>query len=231
MRLKRPVSAIIILWGLLLGAPSFAKDNGLGYTPPAPGSYELPPIKRAVDGIVLDIKGNRQRLFDYMDDKLVILSFIYTTCSDICHIATYVLHQVTTELKQDLVLSNQMRLITVSFDPDHDTPEIMHRYAQAMECDTSRWVFLTTSSHAELQPILDGYGQYIVRGRDASSKTTEAFMHVLKVFLIDRERKVRNIYSLSFLHSTLLLNDIRTLLLEDAANQRQEEKRKGSYIR
>lgn len=216
---KRSVLLIIILWGLLLGAPSFAKDTGLGYTPPAPGSYELPPIKRAVDGIVLDTKGNHQRLFNYMDDKLVILSFIYTTCSDICHIATYVLQQVTTELKQDPVLSDQVRLISLSFDPDHDTPEVMRRYAQAMECDTSRWVFLTTSSHAELQPILDGYGQYIVRERDATGKVTGAFMHVLKVFLIDRERKVRNIYSLSFLHSTLLLNDIRTLLLEDAANQ------------
>lgn len=219
MCLKRPVSVIIILWGFLLGAPSFAKDNGLGYTPPAPGSYELPPIKRAVDGIVLDTKGNRQHLFDYMDDKLVMLSFIYTTCSDICHLATYVLHQVTSELKQDPVLSDQVRLITLSFDPDHDTPEVMRRYAQAMECDTSRWVFLTTSSHAELQPILDGYGQYIVRERDATGKATGAFMHVLKVFLIDRERKVRNIYSLSFLHSTLLLNDIKTLLLEEAANR------------
>lgn len=212
-------SVIIILWGLMLGAPLFAKDEGLGYTPPAPGSYELSPIKRAVDGIVLDTKGNRHRLFDYMDDKLVILNFIYTTCSDICHLATYVLHQVMTELKQDPVFSDQVQLITLSFDPDHDTPEVMHRYAQSMECDTSGWVFLTTSSHTELQPILDGYGQYIVRERDAAGKVTGAFMHVLKVFLIDRERKVRNIYSLSFLHSTLLLNDIRTLLLEDAANR------------
>lgn len=219
MCLKRTVSVIIILWGFMLGAPLFAKDNGLGYTPPAPGSYELPPIKRAVDGIVLDTKGHRQRLFDYMDDKLVMLSFIYTTCSDICHLATYELHQVMTELKQDPVFSDQVRLITLSFDPDHDTPEVMHRYAQSMECDTSTWVFLTTSSHTELQPILDGYGQYIVRERDAAGKVTGAFMHVLKVFLIDRERKVRNIYSLSFLHSTLLLNDIRTLLLEDAANR------------
>lgn len=219
MCLNRTASVIIILWGLMLGAPLFAKDEGLGYTPPAPGSYELPPIKRAVDGIVFDTKGNRQRLFDCMDDKLVILSFIYTTCSDICHIATYVLQQVTTELKQDPVLSDQVRLVTLSFDPDHDTPEVMHRYAQEMECDTSGWVFLTTSSHAELQPILDGYGQYIVRERDAAGKVTGAFMHVLKVFLIDRERKIRNIYSLSFLHSTLLLNDIRTLLLEEAANR------------
>ncbi len=216
MCLKRPVSVIIILWGLLLGVPSFAKDNGPGYTPPAPGSYELPPIKRAVDGILLDTKGNRQHLFDYMDDKLVILSFIYTTCSDICHIATSVLHQVTTELKQDPVLSDQVLLITLSFDPDHDTPEVMRRYAETMECDTSGWVFLTTSSHAELQPILDGYGQYIVRERDATGKVTGTFMHVLKVFLIDRERKIRNIYSLSFLNSTLLLNDIRTLLLEES---------------
>ena len=54
-----------------------------------------------------------------------------------------------------------------------------------------------------------------------------ALSHVLKVFLIDRRGSVREIYSTSFLHTQVLLNDIKTLLLEDGdqpgsrrANQR-----------
>jgi cytochrome c peroxidase len=41
--------------------------------------------------------------------------------------------------------------------------------------------------------------------------------HILRVMLIDRQRRVRNIYSVSFLHADTVLNDVRTLLLEEGS--------------
>jgi hypothetical protein len=37
----------------------------------------------------------------------------------------------------------------------------------------------------------------------------------LKAFLIDRERRVRQIYSSDFLHPALVINDVKTLMMED----------------
>ena len=41
--------------------------------------------------------------------------------------------------------------------------------------------------------------------------------HILRVFLIDKNRNIRNIYSTSFLHADTVANDVRSLLLEDEA--------------
>jgi protein SCO1 len=75
------------------------------------------------------------------------------------------------------------------------------------------WHFLTTRSRTEIEPLVRGLGQDVSIPRAGAG----ALSHVLKVFLIDRRGSVREIYSTSFLQTQVLLNDIKTLLLEDRA--------------
>lgn len=192
------------------------------FEPPPPGTYSLPPIQPAVDGAVVDADGVERRLFDYMGDKHVLLSFIYTRCYDPrgCPLATAVLRRVERDLHDDLELAAHVRLVTVSFDPAHDTPEVMRRYkGDESYLDTPwrtrAWALLTTAGPAELEPILEGYGQYVVREIDESGEPGERLAHVLKAFLIDRELRVRNIYSSSFLNPAIVMNDFKTLLMEE----------------
>jgi cytochrome c peroxidase len=199
-----------------------ARYPGLGYEPPAPGTYELPAIQRAADGSVLDADGTRHRLSDYLGDHLVLLSFIYTRCTDGrgCPFATAVFHLLEREIDRDPKLAAEVRLVTLSFDPSYDTPEVMLGYAGADYLGTAwrdrRWAFLTTGSWVDLRPILEGYGQSVAQEIDENGDRTGRFSHVLKVFLIDRESRVRNIYSTSFLHPALVINDLETLRLEEA---------------
>ena len=197
--------------------------EGLEYVPPEPGSYELPPIQAAADGEVIDAGGARHRLFDYLGDRYVVLSFIYTRCGDAkgCPLATGVLQTVHRHVAADEGLADRVRLVTLSFDPDRDRPEVMRRYASARgvdagpEADADSWAFLTTVSDDALEPILEGYGQSIVPEVGPDGRPTGQFTHVLKVFLIDPERRIRNIYSTSFLHPALVINDLDTLRLEE----------------
>jgi cytochrome c peroxidase len=153
----------------------------------------------------------------------VVLSFIYTRCGDArgCPLATGVLQKVHRRFADHPDLADRVRLVTLSFDPARDRPEVMQRYAAARgvdagaEADADAWAFLTTASAEGLDPILEGYGQSIVPELDADGHPTGQFTHVLKVFLIDPERRVRNIYSTSFLHPALVINDLETLTLED----------------
>ena len=209
-------------------AAAAAIPEGLEYAPPAAGSYELPPIMAATDGPVLDSGAVPRRLFDFMGDRYVLLSFIYTHCTDSegCPLATGALAMVRELLAGQPDLAARVRLVSLSFDPARDTPAVMRRYAAhgglaggddggpAGAADRP-WVFLTAASQAELQPLLDGYGQAIVPEIGANGRPTGDFTHVLKVFLIDRHRQVRNIYSTSFLHPALALNDLRTLWMEE----------------
>ena len=210
-------------------SPAPEPPGGLEYVPPAPGAYELPPIGAAADGAVVDADGTSRRLFDYLGDRYVLLSFIYTHCteSEGCPLATGILAMVKEGLASDPELAQRVRLISLSFDPDRDSPAVMRRYAKEGRLDEPdghvpdshesirSWSFLTTASRADLEPILEGYGQSILREVDAGGKPTGNLSHVLKVFLIDRRRRVRNIYSTSFLHPAVAINDLKTLWMED----------------
>ena len=188
----------------------------LNYEAPAPGTYRLPPIMLAADGRVLREDATAANLFDLMGDRLVLLSFFYTRCTDVngCPLAKAVFHLVRARLKQHPDLAANTRLISISFDPGNDTPEAMRAYRPKGEDGGVEWLFLTTRNRSDLGPILDGYGQYTLREYDRNGVYTGEFAHLLRVFLIDRERRVRNIYSAGFLHPDILMNDLETLLLE-----------------
>ncbi len=188
-------------------APGYAD---LEFVAPTPGTYQLPPIRAAADGAVIDTSGVAHRLHDYLGDRVVVLSFIYTTCSDVngCPLAAYVLKRLQQRALADPALRDRLRLVSVSFDPRHDTPSVMSAYAARLRADGFDWAFLTGTSDAALAPLLDGYDQFVIRDESG------AISHTLRVVLIDRQRRVRNIYSVSFLHADTVLNDVRTLLLE-----------------
>lgn len=186
----------------------------LQFDAPPPGTYRLPPIGPAADGEVLDEDGNTTTLHSVFDGRYVVLSFIYSSCDDVngCPLATFVLYRLYQAMQQDPELAAQMRLVSLSFDPQNDTPEVMRLYGAGFAGDDAEWRFLTTESDAAVAPILEDYGQGVSRVFDADGRQTGQISHVLRVFLIDPERRVRNIYSVSFLHPDLVLADVRTLI-------------------
>jgi cytochrome oxidase Cu insertion factor (SCO1/SenC/PrrC family) len=180
---------------------------------PAPGSYRLPPIKPAAGGAVLDEHGAAHDLADLVSGQLTVLAFVYTQCADICPTATLRLAQLHDLAAPQPRIAPRLRLITMSFDPVHDTPAIMRDHAEQWRGSTDgapQWLFLTTADAGSLEPILAAYDQPV-----GPAATAGQLNHVLRVFLIDDEAKIRNIYSLDFLDPNLVLNDIRTLLMED----------------
>ena len=195
-------------------APGYAD---LEFVPPPVGSYRLPPFADAPNARVLDRYGKRVSLHELYQDKLVLLSFIYTRCSDVngCPLATHVLAKLQRQLASNKDLDGQLRLISLSFDPSYDTPEVMGSYADAFAGEGVDWQFLTAASELELAPILEDYNQWVVRDYDARGNYLGSISHLLRVYLIDREQQVRNIYSVSFLHADTVANDVRTLIMEE----------------
>jgi protein SCO1/2 len=185
---------------------------------PAPGSYALQVIQRAADGNVLDIDGRVYRLDRYTTGRITLLGFIYTYCVDPvgCPLAFETFSGLRKRLLAMPDLARQMRFVSLSFDPVNDTPPAMKNYAGNLADAGSplRWHFLTTRSVAELKPIIDGFGQDVSVQRDAQGRPTRLYNHMLKIFLLDAQGRVREIYSTAFLQAEVMFNDIRTLALE-----------------
>ncbi|MEW8193865.1 MAG: cytochrome c peroxidase [Candidatus Thiodiazotropha sp.] len=202
--------------GLSDSAPGYGE---LGYALPEIGSYSLPPLGEAANGMVLNSHGKQRSLYDLYNDRYVLLAFMYSTCSDVngCPLSSHVFYKIKSAMKRDAVLADRLKLISLSFDPEVDTPAVMKLYGNNFRYagSTGEWQFITTASHRELQPILQSYNQVIQREVDSNGKASVGYSHVLRVFLIDPQKRIRNIYSVDFLHHDLIINDVKTLLQQE----------------
>ncbi|HET6378189.1 MAG TPA: SCO family protein [Methylocella sp.] len=214
MRLSIMLAAAV---GLLTAAlPLFAGEPaGL---PPAPGTYRLDRIQRVPQAIVLEGSLIPRLLSHYIGGKITLFGFFYSYCADPegCPLAWDAFEKVRAEIMADAKLHGRIRLVFMSLDPAHDSPDAMKGFAQRYEAGGRAvpWHFLTTYSGFFLKPLLRGMGE------EVSARPGEdgvVLNHMLKVFLIDKEGWVREIYSSQTLDPVLVLGDIRTLLLEETA--------------
>jgi cytochrome oxidase Cu insertion factor (SCO1/SenC/PrrC family) len=169
-------------------------------------------------GTVLDIDGRRRAFSRYTTGRVTLLSFIYTYCTDPigCPLAYGTMMTIRDRLLARPEFARRVQLVSLSFDPVHDVPAEMKRYAGWLADPASplRWHFLTTRSVAELKPLLDELGQDVSVEVDDKGQPIRVLNHMLKLFLIDARGRVREIYSTAFLLPEVMLNDIETLLLE-----------------
>ena len=208
----------------LTSAAEPTRDSDYDYDPPAAGSYSLPVIKPAADGALLDSNNKSVQLRDLTRGRITVLSFIYTRCAapKACPYATGVLSQIHDLSVDDKTLAKSMRLVSLSFDPEYDTPQRLAAYSDNVHDQKSgcEWSFATAKSRAELETILAAYDQAVDKRQNPADPQGPLY-HTLRVFLIDREGRIRNIYSSGMLDPRLVVADVKTLLLENARVSKQ----------
>jgi len=206
------------LAGLATVSLPHSAKAGEGIALPAPGSYTLDHIQRVPFGIVLE--GNRfpRTLSTYTTGAITLFAFFYSYCADPngCPLAWKAFEQVRQAVLARPDLEGQVRLVFLSLDPLHDTPDALKNFAQAYGQGHAivPWHFLTTYSYFFLKPILRDMGEEISVDREASGSGRLVLNHLLKVFLIDSRGWVREIYSNQSLDPEAILGDIKTLSME-----------------
>jgi protein SCO1 len=196
---------------------------------PSPGTYTLQRIQRVPQAELLNARGQLAPLSAVTRGAVTALGFFYGHCSDPagCPVAWSTFEAARREANADTLLRTRLRLVFVSLDPAHDTPNVL-RLLQSGEADADvaiPWHFLTAGSYGELTPLLRAMGQEISFEIDAAGQKTGVINHLLKVFLIDPDGWVREIYTTAFLTPESLLNDARTLAAAhpEASNETRVE--------
>jgi protein SCO1 len=185
---------------------------------PAPGSYVLQHIQRVPDASLLDVSATPVKISAHTRGAVTVLGFFYGHCADPtgCPVAWSAFEAARDEAPRDPLLATRLRLIFVSIDPERDTPTVM-RLLQTNEQGrggNTPWFFLTGASERELTPFLRAMGQDVAYEVNDAGRRTGIINHMLKVFLIDPDGWVREIYSTAFLTPESLLNDARTIAIE-----------------
>lgn len=188
---------------------------------PAAGSYGLDRIMRTPMALVQDSDGSTHPLADFTTGKVTLFALMYTACSSDrgCPLALATMHALKAAIEQDRRLRQQVRFVSMSFDPSHDTFAVMRSYGGLdVRVDARpRWYFLTTPSLRQLAPVLAGFGQdvndvaHLQQTAGGGPQAPAPLSHLLKIYLIDGHGDVREIYSPAFLQAQAMLADIRTL--------------------
>lgn len=197
-------------------AELFPRTAEYDFDVPEPGSYALPRLKAAPDGTVIGRDGGEIRLKSVLGGKVSLVSFVYFLCADAdgCPLATATLFDLY-DASGDLPgLAKKVQLVTISFDPERDTPEAVESFIYPVLADPARqrkidWRAFTTANGTVLQPILDGFGQVVDRRPDS-----DVINHLLRLYLLDASGRIRNIYGLGMIDPRLILTDVETLLME-----------------
>jgi cytochrome oxidase Cu insertion factor (SCO1/SenC/PrrC family) len=209
--------------GLMAGTAYGAADVGPGsaprmeFAPLRAGTYQLQSIQPVREATLLDEAGQPVKLSTLTQGKVTLLTFFYTYCVD--PLGCPFVHETLTQLRARIVadkdLARDVRFVGISCDPTNDTPEALSQFAKSFHSDSPfEWRFLTTPGVRTLLPVLDDFGQDVSVELDKRGRPSRTLHHMLKVFLIDARGTVREIYTLAFIQPEVMLNDIRTLHME-----------------
>ena len=147
-----------------------------------------------------DQSGAVLRLSD-LRGKIVLLTFLYTSCPDVCPLIATQLNQALRALPSRQ--RAQVRVVAVSVDPVHDTRAAVRRFVATHRL-LPQFRYLTGTA-AELEPIWQNYNLLV------ESKNVERVAHSAFVLLLDRRGKPRLYYS-SRVTSNVVLRDLRRLV-------------------
>jgi protein SCO1/2 len=138
--------------------------------------------------------------------KVLLVSFIFTTCNGTCPATTHRMSQIHDELKRrGLLKDGAAHFVSITLDPARDTPDALQRYMQLYDLNAADWSFLTGSVD-QVQRVLSAWGMW---ARPAANGQLD---HPSRIFLVDRQGRIREIYNLGFLKLAWVAEDVQLLL-------------------
>lgn len=109
------------------------------------------------DESLLDQHGDRVRFVsDVIADRVVVMDFVYTTCTTVCPVLSAIFQKVQVRLGDRL--GEDVVMVSISVDPGTDTPARLRDYATKLRA-SPEWVFLTGGEHV-VDKVLEGLGAY-----------------------------------------------------------------------
>ena len=162
--------------------------KGTGTSPAATSDHQPQPGDAVPDFALIDQNGKRIQLSSYRGDALLI-TFIYTRCpfKNFCPLVSHNFAQIYADTKSNPQLTAHMRLLSVSFDPDHDTPAVLRQYAKTFNGVThgtpySRWEFAVIPKD-ELHKVTDFFGVTV-------ANQNGTFVHSMSTSVITPDGKI-----------------------------------------
>jgi protein SCO1/2 len=165
---------------------SLAFVPACNYTPAPNGAYDAANPDDCLPAVPLVDQNGTHVSLAALKGKPVLVDFIYTSCPGPCSVLTSKLVGVAKDLGPKL--GAQVRMVSISLDPENDTPKKLKDYADRLGAQTSGWLFLTGTPQ-QVDQVLATYKLRRLREADGSVS------HMETMFLLGPDGRQRRIYN------------------------------------
>jgi protein SCO1/2 len=196
---------VLVIFGLMV-AYAYRSFRAASQNPDAP----LPHF-RSVPEFTLSERSGRPFSGSELKGKVWVADFIFTTCPGPCPLVSARFQ----ELQRMIERTPDVRLVSFTVDPETDTPEVLARYANHLQADPEKWLFLT-GEKSYLYTLIQQHFLLPVTPNPRGAQGPEgAVLHSTKLVLVDARGDIRGFYD-GLATETLphVLRDIGTLLRE-----------------
>ena len=149
-----------------------------------PAPLPPPPVLGTVPDFRLVDQSGAPFAPERLAGRVWIADFVFTRCPDVCPRMTERL------VKVQRTLGERVNLVSVSVDPEYDTPERLAAFARANGAESPRWHFLTGDSRHVQQAVLRGFNVAFSR----ESEDIATLTHGVHVVLVDGRGRIRGYY-------------------------------------
>jgi protein SCO1/2 len=153
-------------------------------------SSPLPKMKKAPDFTLQNLQGQNVSLSE-SNGKVRLVEFFFTSCPDICPATTSNMVLMQNNLKEKKTFGSKVQFVSITFDPERDTPEALQQYAKMLSIDQgSGWQMLRGTEETTIKTAND-FGLMVVKQKDGQ------FAHSIRsLFLIDQEGFIRKVFDM-----------------------------------
>lgn len=200
-----------VLWALVLhlGFAMLWRSQS-----PKEGGREVLPQDPALGAFQFTDQAGRPFGAAELEDRVWVAAFIFTRCPSSCPRITATMRGL-----QDRLKDTGVHLVSISVDPEHDTPEVLARYAQANGAEPGRWHYLTAPRDVSYPFIRERFHLGLAEAtKEAIDRGSEAIIHSDRLVLVDRGNRVVNYYSSADEESHRIDDLIQRARQLDAAN-------------
>jgi cytochrome oxidase Cu insertion factor (SCO1/SenC/PrrC family) len=184
---------------------------------PDPASGSTDPLPRLGLVPVFSLTDQQNQPFGLNDlrGNIWVVDTIFTRCNAICPTLAGGMKQLQSALDLKPQATKNVRLISISLDGQHDTPELLNQYAKSYQADPKRWHFLTGKPDNVWPLVQDGFKLPVEPGPPGDNFN---ILHSGKMLLIDNAGVIRGYYDgLTQAGRIELLADLNRLLDEEIA--------------
>ena len=192
------------LAGALLGVVACERRPAVELLTPNVPQDQLQQSYWPVGDFALTDRNERPVTLDDFKGKVWVADFFYSTCPGPCPMLSSRLSDLQKAIGDD----NRVRLVSISTDPEKDTPAVLRQYAEKFHAN-ERWLFLTGSKAAIRELALTGFKLPFSENPGGA----EPIIHSTRLILIDQSGTIRGLYEGTTKEGgEQLLHDLRRLL-------------------